>query len=115
MLRSVLGILEFMVNFRTWKSGWISLQLLAIFYAVSILSPVSIHTFTSTYHNNYWLGANLLWFREHRPAICQVPLLHQEDKYLVKVGQSDRQIVFSVLPEGYFSICFGIRNIIVLR
>lgn len=44
----------------TSKSGWIKLQLFAIFSAVYILSPVNIQTFISKYQIFYLLEVSLL-------------------------------------------------------
>lgn len=59
------------LNLRTWKVGWISLQLLAIFSAVSILSPVNIQTLISILIDIYLPGLSLWLFLEHRPAAYQ--------------------------------------------
>ena len=49
MVSFLYGIFPCNFNLIIWKLGCINLQLLAIFSAVSILSPVSIHTLMSNY------------------------------------------------------------------
>lgn len=60
------GFLSLHSYLSTVNSGWMRLQLLAMFSAVSILSPVSIHTLMSELIGNYLLWWDLGWFRGPR-------------------------------------------------